>query len=94
MYCPTPKHQPDFPREFVDEAKSLSRQSAVEHRHWQRARMVVLINEEPTRSCPEIGEEVGLDKTSVRRWKKRWASGDFSLEDRNGRCRKPKVDGL
>lgn len=94
MRGPDPKYQPEFPREFVSRAERICRQSTAERRQWQRARMVLLLDEDPAMSCPELGEEVGLDKTSVRRWKKRWAGGEFSLEDRQGRGRQPKFDGL
>lgn len=94
MRGPDPKYQPDFPNEFVSQAESICRQPTAERRQWQRARMVVLLHRSPEMSCPEIGQEVGLDKTSVRRWKKRWANGDFSLSDREGRGRKPTFDGL
>ncbi len=94
MRGPDPKYQPEFPREFVRQAEAVCRQPTAEHRQWQRARMVVLLDENPACSCPEIANDVGLDKTSVRRWKKRWASGDFSLADQEGRGREPKFDGL
>lgn len=94
MRGPDPMYQPEFPKEFVREAHQICRQPTAERRQWQRAKMVVLLDERPAMSCPELGEQVGLDKTSVRRWKKRWASGEFSLDDREGRGRKPKFDGL
>ena len=94
MRGPDPKYRPEFPGDFVREAKRICRTPTAEHRRWQRAKLVVLLDDNPKASCPELGEEVGLDKTSVRRWKKRWANGDFSLEDRPGRGRKPKFDDL
>lgn len=94
MRGPDPHYQPDFPAEFVQQAQQFSQKQAIEHRTWQRATMVVILDENPRRSSPEIAQEVGMSTNSVRRWKKRWASGDFSLEDREGRGRKPKFDGL
>ena len=36
----------------------------------------------------EAGQRVGLSGCQVRRWRKPWAAGDFSVVDKSGRGRK------
>jgi transposase-like protein len=87
MSGPLPHFQPEFPGEFVDRVRDIVRCHTSEKRLWQRARMVVLLEENPQRNHVDIGREVGLSDQAVRKWRKRWCQGDFSLEDkpRSGR---------
>jgi hypothetical protein len=89
MSGPAPVYQPVFPLEFVEEAKRVAGQRTVAHRRWQRARLVLLLEEDRTISSVEAGKEVGLSDQAVRIWRRRWSSGDFSLDDKPGRGRKP-----
>jgi hypothetical protein len=49
----------------------------------------LLLHWRPRLSNVEAGGRVGLHPDSVRHWRRRWARGDFALEDRAGRGRKP-----
>jgi hypothetical protein len=55
----------------------------------QRAELVLLLHQHPDLSNVEASERIGLHPDSVRHWRRRWAEGDFDLEDRTGRGRKP-----
>src|SRR6266446_10957878 len=54
----------------------------------QRAAVVLLLQQQPLVSNIEAAERVQLPPRSVQRWRRRWATGDFSLDDEPGRGRK------
>src|SRR5208337_741246 len=54
----------------------------------QRFRLVLLLHEQPSLGNDEAAEAVGLSARQVQRWRSRWATGDFSIEDHSGRGRK------
>ena len=89
MSGPTPAFQPRFPQAFVDEAKQVVAQRTVALRRWQRARLVLLLYDNPQLSNVQAGQQVSLSDQAVRFWRRRWASDDFSLDDKPGRGRKP-----
>ena len=82
MSGPAPTYQPAFPSEFVEQARVLVVSRTVPRRTWQRARLVVLLDEDPATDNVAAGRVVGLHENSVRTWRRRWAAGEFSWEDR------------
>ncbi|MGL6074963.1 MAG: helix-turn-helix domain-containing protein [Fimbriiglobus sp.] len=54
----------------------------------QRCRLVLVIHEHPTLSNAEAARQVGLSERQVRRWRHRWANGEFTISDQEGRGRK------
>jgi hypothetical protein len=82
MPGPLPHFVPEFPGEFVEQARDIVRRQTAQRRLWQRARMVVLLDENPQRNHADIGREVGLSDQAVRKWRKRWCDGDFCLQDK------------
>ena len=89
MPGPTPLYQPCFPLEFVVEARLLSCRRTAPAHLLQRARLVVLLYEQPEISNVAAASAVGVHPNSVRLWRQRWASGLFDLDDQPGRGRKP-----
>ena len=89
MSGPVPAFQPHFPKTFVDEAQNVVAQRTVALRRWQRARLVLLLHDNPTLSNVQAGNQVSLSAQAARFWRRRWSSGDFSLDDKPGRGRKP-----
>ena len=55
----------------------------------QRAHLVLLLHEHPALSHVEVAARLDLHPNCVRRWRQRWAEGQFTLEDAPGRGRKP-----
>ena len=55
-----PHFQPEVPGEFVDRAREIVRCQTSEKGLWQRARMVLLLVENPQRNHVHVGREVGL----------------------------------
>ena len=88
MRGPLPTHQPAFPPDFLAEADALlGRRTAPAHLR-QRAALAALLHREPVLSHPEAAARLGLQPVTVRKGRRRWARGDFSLADQPGRGRK------
>jgi hypothetical protein len=81
MAGPNPIYCPTFPDEFVENARAEVRRKTASYRSVQRSRLVLLVHEHPGWDQTRLGREVGLSRRQVQRWRKRWAAGDFSLED-------------
>lgn len=89
MRGPQPTYCPTFPPEFSAQAKALRQQRKVCFQLRQRAALVCLLHQEPEISHPEAAVSLAMSAIAVRRWRRRWALGDFSLQDKPGRGRKP-----
>jgi hypothetical protein len=88
MPGPPPTHCPNFPEEFLQQARlEVSRKTAL-YRSVQRSQLVLLLHQYPHIEHEEVGQYVGLSGDQVRRWRRRWAKGDFSMDDASGRGRK------
>ena len=88
MAGPVPIFRPAFPEEFLADARAEVRRKAAAHRSVQRSQLSLLVHEHPDWDQERLGRQVGLSARQVHRWRKRWAAGDFSLEDVAGRGRK------
>ena len=78
-----------FPFDFLQEALDTVRRRTVAVQFVQRFRLVLALHEQPGLTNEAASEAVGLSLRQVQRWRRRWASGDFSVEDHPGRGRKP-----
>ena len=78
-----------FPDDFVQDALDTVRRRTAAVQVVQRYRLVLLLHELPSLRNEEAADIVGLSPRQVQRWRSRWASGDFSIDDRSGRGRKP-----
>jgi len=88
MSGPAPLFRPDFPAEFLDHCRRVVRLRRVSHGEFQRARLALLLHADAAMSNVAAGAAVELHPNSVRLWRRRWASRDFSLTDQEGRGRK------
>jgi len=84
-----PEYQPKFSAEQVQEAAAVARKHGSPQSRVRRARLVLELAKTPKETCPELGLRLGLHPQTVRKWRKRWATEGFSLEDkpRSGRPR-------
>ena len=89
MPGPAPLYRPTFPEEFLAEARRLSAARTAASHLRQRARLVLLLHETPTLSNVQAAALVDLHPNSIRLWRRRWAGGQFRLQDESGRGRKP-----
>jgi hypothetical protein len=78
-----------FSEEFLCECRELVVCRSVPYSERQRAELALLLDEQPKMSNVAAGRVVGLHANAVRLWRRRWAGGEFSLVDREGRGRKP-----
>lgn len=88
MPGPSPSYRPDFPPDFLAQARALIRRRTVKYQLRQRAELALLLHHQPLLSNPEAAARVKLHPNSVRTWRKRWADGDLTLQDEPGRGRK------
>ena len=82
MPGPLPHYRPRFSRTQLDEARRLVRKRHAPHAIAQRARLVLLLADEPAISNPEAARRLGVHENKIRYWRNRWATRDFVLEDR------------
>ena len=94
MPGPSPRHRPSFPDEFLTEARRLvAARTAASHLR-RRAHLVLLLHQHPLTSNVDLASRLDLHPNCVRRWRRRWAGGTFTLEDAPGRGRKPPFSPL
>jgi transposase len=82
MRGPLPSYQPKFSKAELRKAQEVSRRQQAPHAQVRRARLVLELARTPAGTCREIGERLGLHAETVRKWRKRWATEGFSLEDK------------
>ena len=92
MSGPKPSYQPKFSEEELRLCRQLVRQRNAPHIQVQRARLALLLAEAPDTTTAQLARKLGAGTSFVLAWRKRWALGLFSLDDRprSGRpCRSP-----
>jgi hypothetical protein len=90
MRGPAPLYHPNFPPNFVEQARKIARQRTVGYHLWPRATLVLLLHEQPLVSNSTAATQVPLHPNSVRLWRRRWANSDYTLDDTPGRGSKPR----
>src|SRR5688572_2345293 len=97
MPLPKPHYQPVFTAEQIEVARKVARQHSAPLREVLRARLTLVLAEHADLSHSEVARRAGLDYQTVYKWRRRWASDGWSLEDapRSGRPRAfpPRADG-
>ena len=89
MPGPPPIHRPPFPADFLDQAGAIPRRRTAPAHLRQRARLAGLLAADPVLAHAAAAALCQMDPDTVRKWRRRWAAGDFSLADRPGRGRRP-----
>jgi len=79
---------PVFPEDFLRQAYVEVRRKTASHQSVQRFQLALLLHEAPHLGHEEAGQRIGLSGRQVRRWRQRWATGDFAVTDASGRGRK------
>lgn len=89
MPRPVSPHQPQFTAEQLAEAQRLAKRTSAPLRAVLRARLALVLAEQPTISHERAAAGCGLLPSAVYKWRRRWATQGFSLDDapRSGRPR-------
>lgn len=84
---PPPTYQPQFTEAEVAQVHALVDQRQAPHGEVQRARLALLLHEQPELRSPEAARRLGQSTSWVRHWRQRWATEGFTLQDapRQGR---------
>ena len=88
MPGPAPMFCPVLPEDFLRQARVEVRRKPGSDQSVQRSQLALLLQEELRWGQAEAGQHGGLSAGQVRRWRKRWAAGEFSVADKMGRGRK------
>jgi hypothetical protein len=89
MSGPKPAHHPKFAKSDVQRVEKVLRSSKAPYAHGRRAKLASLLHSQPGIGNTEAARLVGMHDQTVRRWRRRWATEGFCLEDkpRSGRPR-------
>ncbi len=87
MPSPYPQYHPEFTQEELDQAQQVIRQHHAPHAEVVRAKMVLILAEDPKIGNDALAEQVGVHYNTAWKWRKRWATNGFRLTDepRSGR---------
>jgi len=77
-----PHYRPVFSPDQLREAAALVHRRQVPHGKAVRARLALLLAENPTLPNPEAARLLGVHENTIRYWRKRWATDGWTLDDR------------
>jgi transposase len=86
---PPPTYQPHFSETELAEARAWACSQALPHSEVQRARLVLLLNEQPDLPSPEAARRLGQSTAWVCKWRRRWVEQGFTLQDAPRPGRRP-----
>ena len=89
MPGPAPTYQPTFTPEQVADCERLVRQHRAPQLQVARAKLALLLHDDPTIDHPAAAQQLGKHPHWVRGWRRRWVHEGFRLTDKPGRGRKP-----
>ncbi len=78
---PPPKYQPRFSEADIAQARAWACSQALPHAEVQRARLALLLHEQPDLPSPEAARHLGQSTSWVCKWRRRWVEQGFSLRD-------------
>ncbi len=83
----SPLYPPTFTTEQLDEAQRLAACYQAPLAHVERAKMALVLAEQPTISNPAWGKHIGTHPNPVFKWRKAWTRHGFHLDaaPRSGR---------
>src|SRR5206468_990157 len=75
---PPPKYQPRFSKAEIAQAQSWACSQALPHAEVQRARLALLLHQQPDLRSPEAARHLGQSASWVCKWRRRWVEQGFS----------------
>ena len=94
MSGPAPTHQPTFTAKEIERCRDVIRRHSAPQDQVYRARLALLLHDDPTLDSVRAGELTAMHPNSVRNWRRAWATEGFRLNDLPGRGRKPRIPPL
>lgn len=91
MSGPAPTHQPAFTTEEIETCRDLIRRHSAPQGQVYRARLALLLHDDPALDSVRAGALIGKHSNWVRNWRRTWATEGFRLTDLPGRGRKPRI---
>jgi hypothetical protein len=82
MPGPKPKYCPTFTNEEIEQATQISNKHTASYNQVQRAKLALLLNEQPDLQNPVAAHILNRHEHWVRYWRKRWHDEGFSLTDK------------
>ena len=89
MPGPAPTYRPTFTPDQLAECRRLVRQHRAPQLQVARARLALLLHDDPTLDHGTAARQVGKHPNWVRDWRRTWAREGFRLTDKPGRGRQP-----
>ncbi len=89
MAGPAPTYRPTLTDEQLATCRQLLRRHSAPQAQVARARLALLLHEEPGLDNVAAGRRLGKHENWVRYWRKAWVQDGFRLADKGGRGRKP-----
>ena len=86
---PPPAYQPHFSEADIAQARSWACSQALPHAEVQRARLALLLHEQPDLRSPQAARRLGQSTAWVCKWRRRWVEQGFSLQDASRPGRPP-----
>jgi len=86
---PTTPHQIQFAPEQLAHARKTAAARSAPHREVLRARLTLIVAEQPHITHGQAARHSGLSRDTVYEWRRRWAEEGWTLQDapRSGRPR-------
>ncbi len=91
MSGPAPTYQPRFTEEQVATCQQLVRRHTAPQAQVYRAKLALLLHQEPALNNVAAGRRLGMHENWVRYWRRIWSADGFRLTDQPGRGAKPGV---
>lgn len=75
------QHQIEFTPEQLAHARKIAAPRSAPHREVLRAKLTLIVAEQPTISHSQAEQVIGLHEATVYEWHRRWARAGWSLQD-------------
>jgi transposase len=86
----SPQYRPQFSAADLEKAREVVRRTSSRQDYVVRARIALLIAEQPLISNVEAARRVGVHENTIRHWRKVWCKEGFRVEIGKGRGQKPR----
>lgn len=91
---PVPHYRPTFTDADLQQAREIVRRQTSRQDYVQRAKIALLLAEEPMISNPEARCRLGVHENTIRYWRKEGERAGFRVAIREGRGRKRRFPPL